>query len=187
MNHRDQATHLDTHLNLSIDPVRNIDSEFTAVAMLLHALQIMVQAVMMSVTVARQALQRAFYHTSVCTDSKLASSLRVTLSMPWILPAVSAKPCCWHCRFFLYLLILFLTNQASIMGFRAIAAICRAVVVSNMVAFLYVGGVMLFNGFIIQQGAALPVSKTGSTGSHCIEHVDSCCPHDGHDAPNATL
>ena len=36
-------------------------------------------------------------------------------------------------RFFLYILILFLTNQASIMGFRAIAAVCRAVVVSNMV------------------------------------------------------
>ncbi len=38
-----------------------------------------------------------------------------------------------RCRFFLYILILFLTNQASIMGFRAIAAVCRAVVVSNMV------------------------------------------------------
>ena len=40
-------------------------------------------------------------------------------------------------RFFLYVLILFLTNQASIMGFRAIAAVCRAVVVTNMVRRTY--------------------------------------------------
>jgi hypothetical protein len=62
------------------------------------------------------------------------------------------------------------------MGFRAIAAICRAVVVTNMVAFLYVGGVMLFNGFIIQQGAMLPLLQTGSNGSQQAR------PGDAHNA-----
>ena len=94
-------------------------------------------------------------------------------------------------RFFLYLLMLFLTNQASIMGFRAVAAVCRAVVVTNMVAFLYVGGVMLFNGFIIQQSAALScfcgdttrLEASSRTGAGCrnSSKTDSQCntAHDG--------
>ena len=63
---------------------------------------------------------------------------------------------CAHCRrFFLFALIMVLTNHTAISIFRAVAAIFRAVVISNMMAFLFVGFFLLFNGFIIQQGVLL--------------------------------
>ena len=59
------------------------------------------------------------------------------------------------CRFFLFLVIMLLVHQSSVSIFRAIGALCRAVVLSNMVSFLYVGGALLFNGFIIEQSELL--------------------------------
>jgi len=42
------------------------------------------------------------------------------------------------CRFFYFMLVLVLINQASITIFRCIAAIFRAVVLANVMAFVYI-------------------------------------------------
>lgn len=44
----------------------------------------------------------------------------------------------FRCRFFYYMLMLVLINQASITIFRCIAAIFRAVVLANVMAFVYI-------------------------------------------------
>ncbi len=55
-------------------------------------------------------------------------------------------------RFFLYLLIMGLVNQTSITIFRATAAIGRAVVLCNVVAFIYIAYSLMLCGFIITYG-----------------------------------
>ena len=49
-----------------------------------------------------------------------------------------------------------LINQTGITVFRAIAAIGRAVVLCNVLAFIYIAYALLFCGFIIPLGTVLP-------------------------------
>ena len=53
------------------------------------------------------------------------------------------------CRVFEYWAIMTLINQTGITVFRAIAAIGRAVVLCNVLAFIYIAYALLFCGFII--------------------------------------
>ncbi len=62
---------------------------------------------------------------------------------------VKSDPRCCKCRFFLYFLIHGLVNQTSITIFRATAAIGRAVVLCNVVAFIYIAYSLMLCGFII--------------------------------------
>jgi hypothetical protein len=59
------------------------------------------------------------------------------------------RPMGYCCRFFLYFLIQGLVNQTSITMFRAMAAIGRAVVLCNVVAFVYIAYTLMLCGFII--------------------------------------
>ena len=57
------------------------------------------------------------------------------------------------CRVFEYWAIMTLINQTGITVFRAIAAIGRAVVLCNVLAFIYIAYALLFCGFIIPLSA----------------------------------
>ncbi len=56
-------------------------------------------------------------------------------------------------RFFLYFVIMFLVNQTSMTIFRAVAAIGRAVVLCNVIAFIYIAYSLMLCGFIVTHGA----------------------------------
>lgn len=73
------------------------------------------------------------------------------------------------CRFFLYFLIMFLVNQTSITVFRATAAIGRAMVLCNVVAFIYIAYSLMLCGFIITKGG-LPLFKGLSDPIHFAMH-----------------
>lgn len=56
---------------------------------------------------------------------------------------------CLLCRFFLCLLIAYITHVVSVSQFRAISAICRTLVLANTAAFLIVLMAFLFGGVVI--------------------------------------
>ena len=74
-------------------------------------------------------------------------------SVPWA--SVTERICL--CRLFEYFAIITLINQVGITVFRAIAAIGRAVVLCNVLAFVYIAYALLLCGFIIPLGT-LPLS-----------------------------
>lgn len=61
----------------------------------------------------------------------------------------------WWCRFFLCLLIAYITHVVSVSQFRAISSICRTLVLSNTAAFMLVLMAFLFGGIIIPKREAL--------------------------------
>ena len=63
---------------------------------------------------------------------------------------MTARDCL--CRLFEYFAIITLINQVGITVFRAIAAIGRAVVLCNVLAFVYIAYALLLCGFIIPLG-----------------------------------
>ena len=62
------------------------------------------------------------------------------------------------CRFFLCLLIAYLAHIVSVSQFRAITAICRTLVLSNIAAFLLVMMAFLFGGVLIPKSESFPQS-----------------------------
>ena len=68
------------------------------------------------------------------------------------------------CRLFEYFAIITLINQVGITVFRAIAAIGRAVVLCNVLAFVYIAYALLLCGFII---------PLGTPPSFCSLHVSA--------------
>lgn len=67
-------------------------------------------------------------------------------------------------------------TQVSIGIFRLISAAFRAVVLSNTMAFSYVGGAMLFNGFIIQLQDVSPAAFSFIRAWAALSHwADRTC------------
>ena len=106
---------------------------------------------MVTVHRSSDSISGTLHHIGICSHLKMHmwADLVLGIFRHWS-PALNM----WRrCRLLEYFAIMTLINQTGITVFRAIAAIGRAVVLCNVLAFIYIAYALLFCGFIIPIGA----------------------------------